>query len=78
VACHGANLADPAATPAWADTSGKEAACGACHKIPPTNHTTALDCNRSTCHSGETTSPPSITITSAGLTLHINGTIDAP
>lgn len=76
VACHGAKLADPPAAPAWSDASGKESACGACHGVPPTNHTTSLDCNRSTCHGAETTSPPTITITPSGTALHINGAID--
>jgi predicted CxxxxCH...CXXCH cytochrome family protein len=76
VACHGANLSDPAATPTWSDTSGNESKCGACHGIPPTNHTTANDCNRSGCHSSETTSPPNLAITSSGLALHIDGVIE--
>jgi hypothetical protein len=79
VACHGANLADPpTVTPVWTDLSGKAAACGACHGIPPTQHTTATDCNRSGCHGSE------ITLTNAGLplistpgkVLHINGVIN--
>ena len=35
VACHGANLADPAGVPVWTDPSGDAAECGACHGIPP-------------------------------------------
>jgi len=74
VACHGANLADPPGEPAWGDASA--ANCGACHGIPPTEHTTALDCNRSTCHGNEVTSPPNLSITTSGLSLHVNGVID--
>jgi predicted CxxxxCH...CXXCH cytochrome family protein len=76
VACHGANLADPPATPAWSDTSGSQLACNACHGAPPTDHTTAIDCNRSICHGAEVTSPPTLAITPAGLSLHINGVVD--
>ncbi|MGH7327536.1 MAG: CxxxxCH/CxxCH domain c-type cytochrome, partial [Polyangiaceae bacterium] len=58
VACHGAKLADPPAAPKWSDTNGASAACGACHGIPPRNHTTSLDCNRSTCHGTEVATSP--------------------
>jgi predicted CxxxxCH...CXXCH cytochrome family protein len=75
-ACHGANLADPPATPAWSDTTGDQLACNACHGAPPSEHTTALDCNRSTCHGAEITSPPALSITPSGRMLHINGVID--
>jgi predicted CxxxxCH...CXXCH cytochrome family protein len=79
VACHGANLPDPAAIPAWNDTSGGQAACGACHGIPPSAHTPSTDCNRADCHGSEVTldvhGAPSIT--TAGKTLHIDGTIES-
>jgi predicted CxxxxCH...CXXCH cytochrome family protein len=78
-ACHGANLTDPpAVTPVWTDPTGAAAACGACHGIPPTQHTTALDCNRSTCHGSEITRANSggPLISDAGLSLHINGVIN--
>ncbi len=76
VACHGANLADPPGVPTWTDTSGQGAACNACHGAPPSDHTTALDCNRSICHGAEVTAPPTLMITTSGLALHINGVID--
>jgi len=76
VACHGANLNDPPASPAWNDMSGNESKCGACHGIPPTEHTTSTDCNRSICHGAEVSPPPNLAITQSGLSLHINGTID--
>jgi predicted CxxxxCH...CXXCH cytochrome family protein len=78
VACHGANLADPAATPTWTDTSGAAAKCGACHGLPPTQHTPSIDCNRSDCHGTEVSLDafgiPSIT--AVGKALHVNGIID--
>jgi predicted CxxxxCH...CXXCH cytochrome family protein len=79
VACHGANLADPAAVPAWDDASGAQARCGACHGIPPSQHTTATGCNRSDCHGSEVTLAPSGAplISATGLTLHIDGIIES-
>jgi predicted CxxxxCH...CXXCH cytochrome family protein len=50
VACHGAALADPAATnttPAWNGGAG-EATCGSCHGAPPANHGGGYAC--ATCH----------------------------
>jgi len=80
VACHGANLADPSAAPAWSDTSGAQSRCGACHGIPPTAHTPSTDCNRGDCHGSEVSLSadgglPSITAT--GLALHIDGIIES-
>ena len=79
VACHGAHLADPAATPTWNDTTGAPAACGACHGIPPTNHTPSTDCNRADCHGSEVAigadGHPSIA--PAGKALHVDGNIDS-
>lgn len=79
VACHGAKLADPSLIPAWIDPSPAAAACGACHGIPPSNHTTSTSCDRSTCHGTEIARDsfgvPSIT--AVGLGLHINGIIDS-
>jgi predicted CxxxxCH...CXXCH cytochrome family protein len=78
VACHGANLADPAAVPVWNDPSGAAATCGACHGIPPSQHTTSTSCNLSTCHGAEVAMSaqgvPSIS--TSGLTLHIDGVIE--
>lgn len=79
VACHGGNLPNPpAVVPSWADTSGVAGACGACHGIPPDQHTASTSCNRSTCHGAEVAiSPLGIpSITAVGKALHINGLID--
>jgi len=79
VACHGANLADPPAVPAWDDASGEQAKCGACHGVPPSEHTTATGCNRSDCHGGEVTLAPggAPLISASGLTLHIDGIVES-
>jgi predicted CxxxxCH...CXXCH cytochrome family protein len=79
VACHGADLPNPpAVVPVWTDTSGAAAKCGACHGIPPANHTSATDCDRSDCHGGEVgeTSTGVPFITTAGLALHIDGIVE--
>jgi predicted CxxxxCH...CXXCH cytochrome family protein len=78
VACHGANLAGPAAAPAWNDTSGAQAKCGACHGIPPSDHTPATDCNRSDCHGSEVSIDANGTpsIAAIGLSRHIDGIIE--
>jgi predicted CxxxxCH...CXXCH cytochrome family protein len=79
VACHGANLADPAAAPRWDDTSGASSKCGACHGIPPSGHTPSIDCNRSDCHGSEVSldvdGVPSIT--QSGLKLHVDGIVES-
>jgi predicted CxxxxCH...CXXCH cytochrome family protein len=79
VACHGANLSDPAATPQWTDASGQPSRCGACHGIPPSDHTPSTDCNRSDCHGSEVSldveGAPSIT--PGGLALHVDGIIES-
>jgi predicted CxxxxCH...CXXCH cytochrome family protein len=79
VACHGANLADPAAVPAWADTSGAQATCGACHGIPPTEHTTSTSCDRSDCHGSEVTreADGAPLISSSGKALHVDGIVES-
>jgi len=78
VACHGANLADPAAVPAWGDTSGKQAQCGSCHPIPPTQHTVSTDCSRADCHGTEVSIAVSgaPSIAPAGLGRHVDGVIE--
>jgi predicted CxxxxCH...CXXCH cytochrome family protein len=79
VACHGANLADPAAVPAWDDTSGAQAKCGACHGIPPSEHTTATNCSRSDCHGSEVTldTNGAPLISANGKALHVDGIIES-
>lgn len=79
VACHGADLADvPAVLPTWADATGDASKCGACHGIPPSQHTTSASCNRSDCHGSEIALDaqgiPSIA--PDGLTLHVDGIIE--
>jgi len=78
VACHGAKLNDPpAVTPSWTDASHAASACGACHGIPPTQHTASTSCDRSTCHSEEIVRTfTSLTISESGKAKHINGVID--
>ena len=79
VACHGAQLADvPAVVPRWDDDSGAASACGACHPIPPSQHTSSTSCDRATCHGREVVrnaqGVPSIA--AAGRSLHIDGIIE--
>jgi predicted CxxxxCH...CXXCH cytochrome family protein len=78
VACHGANLADPPGVPVWTDPSGDAAKCGACHGIPPSQHTASTSCNLSECHGSEIAinaqGVPSIS--PFGLALHIDGIIE--
>jgi predicted CxxxxCH...CXXCH cytochrome family protein len=79
VACHGANLVDkPSVIPAWSDASGAASACGACHGVPPTQHTPSTSCDRATCHGSEIDRSASdvLSITPPGRGLHINGVID--
>ncbi|HEY2511389.1 MAG TPA: CxxxxCH/CxxCH domain-containing protein, partial [Polyangiaceae bacterium] len=78
VACHGANLADPVAPPRWSDASGAPAACGACHGVPPSQHTASTSCGWSNCHGSEMGEAPSGApfVTPTGLSLHVNGVID--
>jgi predicted CxxxxCH...CXXCH cytochrome family protein len=79
VACHGAKLPDPPSTPAWNDTSGAQSKCGACHGIPPSQHTPSTECNRADCHGSEVSidvaGAPSIT--AIGKSLHIDGIIES-
>lgn len=80
VACHGALLNEaPAVVPGWTNTSGNAKACGACHGVPPTQHTPSTSCGRSNCHGAEVaraagTGVPQIT--ASGRSTHINGIID--
>jgi predicted CxxxxCH...CXXCH cytochrome family protein len=80
VACHGANLPDPpAVTPSWRDTTGAAAKCGACHGVPPLQHTPSTDCNRSDCHGSEVTIGAGglFAITAAGKAVHIDGVVES-
>jgi predicted CxxxxCH...CXXCH cytochrome family protein len=79
VACHGAALNDaPTVTPIWSDTSGAARACGACHGIPPSQHTASTSCDRSTCHGAEIDRTlTNVAISETGKAQHINGAIDA-
>jgi predicted CxxxxCH...CXXCH cytochrome family protein len=78
VACHGALLDDvPAVTPVWADTTGAARACGACHGIPPSQHTASTSCDRSTCHGSEIDRTfTTLAVSATGKALHVNGVID--
>jgi predicted CxxxxCH...CXXCH cytochrome family protein len=79
VACHGAGLVDPpSVVPVWTDTSGAADACGACHGIPPTQHTASKSCGDANCHAGEVALDTSGIpyITPSGMSLHINGAVD--
>jgi predicted CxxxxCH...CXXCH cytochrome family protein len=79
VACHGANLADPASVPLWNDTSGAQANCGACHGIPPSQHTASIECDRADCHGSEVSLDASgaPSITPSGLGLHVDGIVES-
>jgi predicted CxxxxCH...CXXCH cytochrome family protein len=79
VACHGARLADPSPfVPSWRDASGAARACGACHGIPPVQHTASTDCERSSCHGGEVVREGSApAISPAGSALHVDGVIES-
>jgi predicted CxxxxCH...CXXCH cytochrome family protein len=81
VACHGANLVDPPlVVPTWADTSGAASACGACHGLPPTQHTPQTSCESAICHGSEVLRTISnvLSITPMGRSLHIDGVIEPP
>jgi predicted CxxxxCH...CXXCH cytochrome family protein len=79
VACHGANLVDPAPPPAWTDTSGAAKKCGTCHPIPPSQHTPSLSCDRGDCHGSEiqldNNGVPQIA--PSGKSLHIDGIVES-
>jgi predicted CxxxxCH...CXXCH cytochrome family protein len=80
VACHGANLPNPpAVTPSWRDTTGSAASCGACHGVPPLQHTPSTECNRSDCHGSEVGIGAGgvFSITAVGKALHIDGIIES-
>lgn len=79
VACHGANLTDPAAIPTWGDTSSAQSKCGACHGVPPSQHTPSASCERSDCHGREVTLSASGAplISAGGEALHVDGIIES-
>jgi predicted CxxxxCH...CXXCH cytochrome family protein len=79
VSCHGALLADPAAVPTWSDTSGVQATCGACHGIPPSQHTPSASCDRADCHGSEVSlsTDGSPHISASGKTVHIDGIVES-
>jgi predicted CxxxxCH...CXXCH cytochrome family protein len=80
VACHGANLPDdPEATPAWSDGSGAPSMCGACHGVPPPEHTPSTSCNRGDCHGAEIGLDASGQpfVSPSGKALHIDGVIES-
>jgi predicted CxxxxCH...CXXCH cytochrome family protein len=79
VACHGAGLVEPPlVVPTWGDTSGAASACGACHGVPPKQHTPSTSCNRVECHGDEVgREGNALWITQAGSKKHVNGVIDA-
>lgn len=78
VACHGAGLTQPPGVlPSWQDTSGAASQCGACHGVPPLQHTPSTDCGRSDCHGGVVQRQGGIlSIPPDGRALHINGQLD--
>jgi predicted CxxxxCH...CXXCH cytochrome family protein len=79
VACHGANLNDPAAVPRWTDASGAQSRCGACHGAPPSQHTPSTECSRGDCHGSEVALDSNWlpSITQSGRTLHIDGIVES-
>ncbi len=72
--CHGATLQGGTVPgPLWTKVDGTQAACGACHGIPPPTGQHRVDAHRSAgcgaCHAGYTS-------TSVNAATHINGTRD--
>jgi hypothetical protein len=63
----------------WTDASGAQAKCGACHGVPPSQHTPSTSCNRSDCHGSEVTldanGEPHIAASGKGL--HIDGIVES-
>lgn len=55
------------------------ARCGACHGIPPSQHTTSTSCDRSDCHGNEVTLLANGTplISASGDALHIDGVVES-
>ena len=68
--CRGAGVDGP---------SGAQAKCGACHGIPPSQHTPSTSCDRSDCHGSEVmldgNGDP--LISASGKTLHVDGIIES-
>ncbi|HET9752656.1 MAG TPA: CxxxxCH/CxxCH domain-containing protein, partial [Myxococcales bacterium] len=67
--CHGNfNGGNTGNAPQWTKVDGTQAACGTCHGLPPSNHSsTSTNCG--SCHDGYTSS-------SVNPALHVNGKID--
>jgi predicted CxxxxCH...CXXCH cytochrome family protein len=78
VACHGAGLQGaPLVVPSWQDTTGAASQCGACHGIPPLQHTPSTDCGRSDCHTGEIKRAGGLlSVSPEGRARHIDGLIE--
>jgi predicted CxxxxCH...CXXCH cytochrome family protein len=67
--CHGNFTGGNAANaPLWTRVDGTQAACGTCHGLPPSNHSSSST-NCGSCHDGYTS-------TSVNLALHVNGKVD--
>jgi predicted CxxxxCH...CXXCH cytochrome family protein len=80
VACHGSNLPNPPeVVPSWGDATGAAAKCGACHGVPPLQHTPSTECGRSDCHGGEveTDGAGMPSIAPSGKALHIDGIVES-
>ena len=74
VYCHGATLeAGTITSPSWRSVGGPQAACGACHGLPPTGaHPSMDDC--SICHG--CVSDENQVIRPEGAAFHIDGNIN--
>ena len=74
VYCHGATMeAGTVTAPSWTTVDGSQAACGACHGLPPTGaHPAMEDC--SVCHG--CVSDENQMIRPEGAAFHINGTVN--
>ncbi len=82
VYCHGATLTGGTnVRPSWTTVDGSQAACGACHGLPPTRHPALASgaptppgtqvCN--VCHGGTVRADGTVDVAGG---LHVNGTLD--
>lgn len=78
VACHAGSLPNPAAAPSWLAPLEVQG-CRGCHSAPPAPpHVQQESCGGGLCHGAEVSGAvPSLGITSAGRSLHIDGEIQA-